>query len=265
MTVTDLRPGSGSLTPEQRALVRSVPGLAERASYEISRAFGGDPRSRDRINQAHFGIFKAAASYDSDRGPFAQWAHLKAWGEIVTADRKAQKQKRLAAAGRVTGFRLLAAKRHRFDDISLEASDNELFGELVGLAQEQLVGELLGAAVASEEPAEGEDEYAEREAWALALEALQHVLGGLKPQHRELLLLFAHGHDIKAIAKDRGMDYSTLLDQFHGQLALARARLEGLNINRTPPPPPDAPSVLPAPSPSSRKGGSSSTGGENND
>jgi DNA-directed RNA polymerase specialized sigma24 family protein len=119
--------------------------------------------------------------------------------------------------------------------------------ELVGLAQEQLVADLLGVLAASGEPPEGDDEVAERDAWAHALDALVRVLETLQPQHREMLLLFAHGHTIKSIAKARGVDYWTLREHFHEQLALVRARLEGQKVTRAPTPPKDAPSALPKP------------------
>jgi DNA-directed RNA polymerase specialized sigma subunit len=243
-TVTPLHRERGPLTREQRALVRSVPGLAERVTFQMSREIGGDPRSPDRVNIAHLGIYKAAHSYDPDRGPFTQWAEFLAMCEILMVERKERKQKRMLTAGRIAGFRHLAERQHRVEDIPADATNDELMVELTALAQEQLTADLLGTLAADGEPAEGEDDIAERDACAHVLAALEGVLESLKPEHREMLLLFAHGHSIKSIAKARGVDYWTLRDHFHEQLALARARLEGQKVTRVPEIPKGAPAVL---------------------
>lgn len=246
-TVTPLRREGGPLTKEQRALVRSVPGLAERVTFDMACELGGDPRSPDRVNIAHLGIYKAAQRYDPDVGPFAPWAACLAKCEILTVERKEGKQKRMLTAGRIAGFRYLAERQHRVDDIPADATDDELMAELVGLAREQLAADLLGVLAANDEPPEGDDEVAERDAWVHALDALVRVLETLQPQHREMLLLFAHGHTIKSIAKARGVDYWTLREHFHEQLALVRARLEGQKVTHAPTAPRDAPSTLPKP------------------
>jgi DNA-directed RNA polymerase specialized sigma24 family protein len=213
-------------------------------AFEFGRELGGDPRSPDRVNIAHLGIYKAAQSYDPDLGPFTQWASCLAMCEILTVERKERKQKRMLAAGRIAGFRYLAERRHHVDDLPADATDEELMGELVGLAQEQLAADLVGVLVASEEAPQGEDDIAERDAWGRALEALKRVLASLQPQNREMLLLFAHGHTIKSIASERGVDYWTLREHFHEQLALVRARLEGQKVTRMPDAPRDAPPAL---------------------
>lgn len=246
-SVTPLRREGGPLTREQRALVRSVPGLAERVVYELSRELGGDPRSPDRVNVAHLGIYKAAQTYDPELGPFTQWASFLAAFEILMVERKDRKQKRILTAGRIAGFRYLAERQHRVEDIPADATNDELMADLTGLAQEQLAADLLGTLVAGGEPAEGEEDIAERDAWAHALTALERVLEGLKPENREMLLLWAHGRSIKSIAKARGVDYWTLRDHFHEQLALVRARLEGLKVKHVPEAPKDARPILPEP------------------
>lgn len=241
-SVTPLRREGGPLTREQRALVRSVPGLAERVTFQMGREIGGDPRSPDRVNIAHLGIYKAAQSYDPEQGPFTQWAEYHAMYEILMVERKERKQKRILTAGRIAGFRYFAGRQHRVEDIPADATNDELLGELTALAQEQLVAELLGELAACEEPANEEEDIAERDAWERALEVLQHVLAGLKPEHREMLLLFAHGHSIKSIAKARGVDYWALRERFHEQLRLARARMEGQKVTDVP----DAPKAVKA-------------------
>jgi DNA-directed RNA polymerase specialized sigma24 family protein len=246
-SVTPLRREGGPLTREQRALVRSVPGLAEHVVFDLSRELGGDPHSPDRVNIAHLGIYKAAQRYDPELGAFRPWASFLATFEILMVERKDGKQKRLLTAGRIAGFRYLAERQHRADDIPADATNDELMGELTGFAQGQLVADLLGTLAAAEEPAEGDDEVAERDAWAQALTALGGVLASLKPEHREMLLLFAHGHPVKSIAKARSVDYSKLLEDFHEQLALVRARLEGQKVTSVPTAPKDAVPVLPEP------------------
>jgi hypothetical protein len=227
--------------------VRSVPGLAERVTFEMSRELGGDPRSLERVNIAHLGIYKAAQSYDSDRGPFPPWAKYLATCEILMVERGERKQKRMLTAGRVAGFRWLAERRHRADDIPADASDEELTEALTDLAREELVAELLGELVASEEPVEGGDDVAERDAWAHAMASFIRALDSLQPQHREMLVRFAHGHNIKAIAAERDVDYGTLLERFHEQLALVRARMEAMNVRHAQRAPRDALAVLPDP------------------
>jgi hypothetical protein len=107
-----------------------------------------------------------------------------------------------------------------------------------------LLGDWLGV-VAAEEPAEGDDEIAERDAWGVTMAKMVGELDQLAPKHREMLLLFAHGHDIKAQAAQRDVDYSTLLDEFHRQCALVKARLKGKKIHAVPARPKDAPPALP--------------------
>lgn len=247
--VTPLRREGGPLTREQRALVRSVPGLAERVTFQVGRELGGDPRSPDRVNIAHLGVYKAAQSYDPELGPFTHWAEFLATCEILMAERKERKQKRISTAGRVAGFRYLAERRHRVEDIPADATNDELMDALTGLAQEQLTADLLGTLAAANEPYEGEDDIAERDAVKHALAALLRVLDSLKLEHREMLLLFAHGHSIKSIAKARGVDYWTLREHFHEQLALVRARLEGQNVTRIPGAMQNIGAALPAPGP----------------
>lgn len=248
-SVTPLRREGGPLTREQRALVRSVPGLAERVTFQMSREIGGDPRSPDRVNIAHLGIYKAAQSYDPEQGPFTQWAEFLATCEILMVERKERKQKRILTAGRVAGLRYLAERRHRVEDIPVDATNDELMAALTGLAQEQLTADLLGSLVVADEPDEGEDDVAERDAWKHALEVLVRVLDGVKPEHREMLLLFANGHSIKSIAKARGVDYWALREHFHKQLALVQARLEGQKVTHVPQAPKNVTAVLPDPTP----------------
>jgi len=244
-TVTPLRREGPPLTKEQRALARSVPGLAEQVVYDLGRGLlGGDPRSPDRIQCAHLGIYKAAQTHDGDLGSFGMWAYWKAVFEVINVERRDRKQRRLLTAGRIAGFRMAMA-RQRHTDLPQNAGDDELMEVLVGLAEEQIVGELLGVLAATDEPPDGGEEVEDRDAWLDATGKLTGVLDGLQPEWREVFLLFAGGHDIKAIAKARGVDYSNLLDQFHRQLALVRARLEALNVRGVPRRPADARPVLP--------------------
>jgi hypothetical protein len=244
-TVTPLRREGPPLTKDQRALARGVPGLAERVAYDVAfKMLGGDPRSPDRIQCAHLGIYQAAQSWEPDLGEFSMWAYWKAVFQILTVERKERKQRRLLTAGRIAGLRLAAGRQHRVD-LPKDASDDELMEVLVGLAGEQVVGNLLGVAAASEDPAEGDDDVAERDEWRHATDGLLRVLDSLQPEWRELFLLFAHGHDVKALAKERGVDYSNLLDRFHRQLDLVRARLEAQNVRGVPKRPADAPPALP--------------------
>jgi hypothetical protein len=246
-TVTPLRREGGPLTREQRALVKSVPGIAERAAREVAHEIGGDPKDMDRINQAHLGIFRAAQTYDPGQGTFAQWALFLGVCEILDAERKGRKAARLLSAARIAGIRCLAERQHRPDDISPEASDQDLREALVGLAREELAAKILGALVAEQTVAQGEEELAERITWRRVVDALQQVLEGLQPEHREMLLLFAHGHTIKSIAKARRVDYWTLLERFHAQLALVAARLRGQHVEGAPPRPAGALEALPEP------------------
>jgi hypothetical protein len=227
--------------------VRSVPGLAERVTFEMGRELGGDPRSPERVNIAHLGIYKAAQSYEADRGPFPPWAKYLAICEILMFERGERKQKRILTAGRIAGFRWLAERRHHPDDIPADASDEELTDALVGLAREELVAEHLGELAASEEPVEAQDDVAERDAWAHEMGAFVRALDSLQPQHREMLVRFAHGHKIKAIAAERGVDYWTLLDRFHEQLALVHARMEAMGVRHAMRAPRGAAAVLPDP------------------
>jgi DNA-directed RNA polymerase specialized sigma24 family protein len=143
----------------------------------------------------------------------------------------------------VAAARLIASRRH--DPSEILTTEEEDRAELVRHLESHLVGHLLGALAETTEPKSGEDECLERDDWARAVGLLVRVLDELQPAHRELLLLFAHGHDIKEIAAARGADYSTVLDHFHRQIELVRARLRGANILETPKRPADAVSVLP--------------------
>jgi DNA-directed RNA polymerase specialized sigma24 family protein len=255
--VTPLHREGGPLTKAQRDLVKSARGVAERVTYELGRALGGDPQGPDRVQSAHLGIAKAAQTYDSALGPFEPWAKLKAAGEILTMERRERKQKRLVTAGRLVGLRVSASRRHQPGDVPIDASDEDLINELVGIVEDQIAAEMLGVVAVYDDPPEGDEDVAEREEWGIAVTAMLRELDKLDPAHREMLLLFAHGHDIKAQAESRGMDYSTLLDQFHRQLALLRARLKGQRIVAVPAGPAGAPPVLPVrepPLPKKKKG-----------
>ena len=245
-TVTPLRREGGPLTKAQRDLVKSVPGLAERVAYEVGGMLGGDPRDPDRVQAAHLGIFNAAQSQDDTRGPFPAWAKFKAVREVLTMERKQRKQKRLVTAGRIAGFRIAATRLHRDGDIPLDATDAALFSTLVGIAEEHIIGNFLGVVAACEEPPEGEDDVGEREEWSTLTATLLRELDKLDPENRELLLLFAHDHDVKAVAATRRVDYGTLREKFHAQLALLRARLKAqTKVKRVPRRPDDAGAVLP--------------------
>src|ERR1700679_131688 len=131
-TVTPLRREGPPLTKDQHALARSVPGLAERVAYDLAtKLLGGDPRSPDRVQCAHLGIYKAAQTYDPEQGEFGMWAYWKATFEVITIERKDRKQRRLLTAGRIAGFRLAAARQRRAN-VSKDASDDDLMEVLVG-------------------------------------------------------------------------------------------------------------------------------------
>ena len=159
-------------------------------------------------------------------------------------ERKEKKQQRLLSAARIAGARIIASRRHHPSESSHPTTAEADSDALVGVLQEHLIGFLLGATEEANDSPLGEDDFVEHEDWAGTVGQLVQILDGLQPAHRELLLLFAHGHDIKEIAAARDVDYSTLLDQFHRQLALVRARLEGANVRQTPKRPADATSVL---------------------
>jgi hypothetical protein len=243
--VIDLRSVTRSLTRDERALVKSVPGVAERAVRGVCRAFDGNPRDPDLLRLAHLGIYQGALVHDPALGPFPRWAYCKAASAVMDGLKTDRRQRRMLVAARIASCIYLATRPRRPDEIDPGATERELYQGVVGFAQENIVASLVGATVAAEQP-EGEDDLIEREAWAEAVKGLGGELGRLREDQRDLLTAYAHGRDLKSVAKGRGVSYSSLLEEWHALIAMLRARLGWLGVKSFPTPVRgDWPSVFP--------------------
>jgi hypothetical protein len=244
--VTPLRSGSRSLTRDERNLVKSVPGVAERAVRDVCRRHGGNPRNPDLLQRAHLGIYKAALSHDPEVGPFLQWAYYKATSAVMDGLKADRRQRKVLIAARIAGCIYLATKRHCPEKIDPGATEDELFEGLVDIGQEHVVAAFVGATVAAEPP-EGEEDLIEREAWAKARQVLGAELARLREDQRELLTAYAHGRDLKSVATGRGVNYWALLDEWRALLRMLRARLGWRGVKSFPGPVEgDWPSVFPS-------------------
>lgn len=222
-------------TKEQKALILSVPGLAERAVREVRRSWGDGGLDRDDLVQiAHLGIFRAAQSYDPAKGTFPGWAFYKASNAVRDAVRQALGPRRPVDAARdAAEINFLTGTGVPEHDDPAEP-EQATFRHMVEFVEDMLVAELEGVmgAMASLSP---EEALMAKEEWKVTAEALAAVVPDVKPERLDLLKKhYGEGLNLKQTAAAQGLSYWTILERHEETLGLLRARLRGRGVTAMP-------------------------------
>ena len=224
------------LTKEQKALVLSVPGLAEEVERAVRRSWGtGGIDASDRVQLVHLGIFRAAQRFKAEKNvPFKNWARYKAACTLKDAMRKRARlddplgEARDAAS---TEFLLTAKIADRKD---APEPDNVKFGKLLSFGESHLIEQLggMGIAITKLTP---EARLAAREEWKALVDAMILSLADLSAELRSVLRQhYTEGLDLKETAKAEGVCYDTMLERHQEAVKLLRARLRRYGITKAP-------------------------------
>ena len=228
----------GSLTRDQKVLVRDVPGLAEKVAYDHLARFGcGDLEPADMVQHAHLGIYRAAQLFDAGKGvPFEKWAYFKAACAVFDAVRKSVRLRDPIEPYRTkAGQEYLAAKLGvTAPEVEGWVTEETLIEQLVDFAEEHLGAELAGAASAVEGLTEEERTVARLD-WGQAYAWLEELLGEVEPEYRRI---FARCHADEMTLQDsiaaEGVNYWAVLRELPKLFKRLRARLEGLGLKQLP-------------------------------
>jgi hypothetical protein len=221
------------LTPDQKALVRGCPGLAERAAREATKRFGPIKPMAVMVRSAHLGIALAARTFDETRGPtFEDWAFQKAVWTIVDDARAERRQADQIAAGRCAAIEYLRFEHRDPRDEDAYATEQEDRAELNAYKAGVLAAYLRGIAVTPLSSG-GEDEMNERIDATRTATALSKVYEGLRPEQLELLACESEA-DLQALAPRWGKSWWTLGRARSKLLKIVGARLAGQAMEAMP-------------------------------
>jgi DNA-directed RNA polymerase specialized sigma24 family protein len=228
----------GSLTREQKVLVRDVPGLAEKVAYDHLARFGcGNLEPADLVQHAHLGIYRAAQLFNESKGvPFDKWAYFKAACAVFDAVRKS-----LRLSEPIEPYRTKAGQEYLAARLGLTAPEVEgwvteetLIEQLVEIAEEQLGAELTGAASALGGLTEEERAVARLD-WGQAYAWLEQLLDDVEPEYRRI---FARCHAEEMTLEDaiaaEGLNYWAALRELPKLFKRLRARFSGLGLKHLP-------------------------------
>ncbi len=222
-------------TKEQNALIKSVPGVAERAAREVRRSWGTGGIDRDDLVQiAHLGIFRAAQSYDPKKGEFSGWAFYKASHAVRDAVRQALGPRKAVDAARDTAETNYLTGTGIPENDDPAESEGASFRHMVEFVEELFVAEMEGVmgAMQSLTP---EDALMAKEEWEEAFDALSESVPSVKPERLDLLKKhYGEGLNLKQTAAAQGLSYWTILDRHEETLGLLRARLRGRGVTEMP-------------------------------
>jgi hypothetical protein len=220
------------LTPEQKALVRGVPGLAERAARDVAKRFGQFRPMDEMVRSAHYGIAKAAQSFEHEMGTFEEWAYWKAVWSVLDDARSDRRQTAVILAARVATFEFLrfCHRPPRDDDANNteEQDRSELDGFEGGLVAAMLRGVALMPAATG-----GEDEMIARLDAARAATRFKSVLDELTPDQIALLNCKDEA-DLKELAPSWGRSWWTLARARAKLMQVVGARLLGKRLDAMP-------------------------------
>ena len=229
----------GSLTREQKVLVREVTGLAEKVAYDHLVRFGaGGLAPEDLPPHAHLGIYRAAQLFDaSKKVPFAKWAYFKAACTVFDAVRK-----NIRLSDPIDPYRTKAGQEYLAAKLGMTASEvsgwvteEALLEQLVGIAEEHLGAEIAGAASAVEGLTEEERTVARLD-WGSAYAVLEELLGEVEPEYRRIFRRI-HAEEMTldaAIAAEEGLNYWAVLREMPKLFKRLRARFAGLGLKQLP-------------------------------
>ena len=229
----------GSLTREQKVLVRDVPGLAEKVAYDHLARFGcGDLEPADLVQHAHLGIYRAAQLFnESKKVPFEKWAYFKAACAVFDAVRKSLRLRDPIEPYRTkAGQEYLAAKLGvTAPEVAGWVTEEMLIEQLVEFAEEQLGAELTGAVSALEGLTEEERTVARLD-WGQAYAWLGELLGEVEPEYRRIFRR-CHAEEMTleaAIAAEESVNYWAVLRELPKLFKRLRARFAGLGLKQLP-------------------------------
>jgi DNA-directed RNA polymerase specialized sigma subunit len=230
------------LTPAQRALFDSEPGIAYEAADAAWKA-AGPQRWRhltfdEVVSIATIGALEATATYDSDEAlTYRCWAFFSAVHAVFHAgrDERARYVKEKALL-RATVLQHYARTGENFE-IGWD-TEEEIAGKIHGFSD--TVVDVAAKIVASMEPAErAVDEVVERETAAAAGDALRELMPEPgSPERAMLEMRFTQHMPLTQVAEAMGVapsGYSTFVRGFHKLLAKIRAGLKARGITEMPP------------------------------
>ena len=228
-----------TLNDAQFALWASEPDAARLAVEAVLAELGPIFSPGDVLAFAAHATQLAAAGFDPECGvPYRQWAIFftaaRLWEQLRKAHRHDPAQ---CARIRAAAFRFMAHHQRFFDPWkdTRETSKETIGGfsdALLFLAARQMGVPVIAS--------RGEDDVVEAEDARRAGEAVQKVVGELRPEQVQLLeRCAAYGQPVKEVARAMGRRYRAVLEEHHQLLERCGARLRGLGIKRLPPGIPD--------------------------
>jgi hypothetical protein len=218
------------LTPDQKKLVRRYPGLAERVAQEAMRRFGPIKTMAEMVMSAHYGIARAAQSFDDTKDvEFEDWAALNALWTILDDARAEGRQADKIAAGRAAAIFYLRFEHRAARDEDAYLTEEEDRAELNSYKAGVVAGYLRGIA-ASPPSTGGEDEMITRIDATRTATALDKAHEGFRPEQLELLACESEA-DLKALELKWGKSWWTLGRMRNKLEKIVGARLRGQKVD----------------------------------
>ena len=214
------------LTRDQKDLVRSVPGLAERAARAVVKRFGLIRPFDVLVASAHYGIALAAENFDAAAGKtFQEWAFWKAVRTILDDARADQRQRAHILAARLAAVEFMRHEHRPPRDDDATVPEEQLRGELDAYKAGLLASMLKGVAAVAPTVG-GEDDMLTRIDAGRAAVALKEVCEDLRPEQRELLACNDEAA-LQALSEKWGKSWWTLGRARNKLLKVVGARLAG--------------------------------------
>lgn len=223
------------LDAAQRALVRGVDGMAERAATHVLRRYGSAVEFRELVAVGHLAIAEAAASYDPDHpaaSPFTVWAFYRASEAMMKFGARQQRDSRTRNALRAS-LRFAGVERRSEPRDPFRETTESIIGELRDLA-----GGVAAAYIDAFHGAhsvDGETQAIFEEDSARGRQAVQESIAELSPDDREILRLrFIEDRDLRHVAALKGTSYWVLYRRQQAVLKLLRAKLRRRGVEVPP-------------------------------
>lgn len=222
-----------ALSREQRSLVKSVPGLAERVAAKVQREYKLFAVSLEQmIQSAHYGVVLAASSYDpAYEQSFLVWASYKAMQTILDDLRTELRQRDQIMMGRLAALEVMSSEPVAGEH-DVMAHDDLKRRELNRYKASVLAGYLQGVAAWQPE-GDREEELVQKLDAVKALSALRRIYDDLGPEHEELLRCI-NQQDLIALAERRGVSRWTLRREREKLQKVVGARLHAAHVREMP-------------------------------
>lgn len=178
------------LTREQKALVTSAPGVAEKAAFTVLERVGPVGSFEQLVQSGHYGVALAAQSYDAGMGqPFLQWALFRAIHTILDDCRVERRQTMQLDLARIAVIEYLSHVPGIRRAETSYVPDEEGLRTRLDRYKAGVIGAFLEGLASVPAMTGGEDEVIEREDAILAARAIRQVHDELQPEQRALLRL----------------------------------------------------------------------------